>query len=174
MRTFLSPLAFALLLLAASVQADPMNFMIEGFTFIRPPDWQWIETDVTTRRAQLKISDPSGPTADVMFYFYKKGDDFGWPENCIRRWQAQFQERADIKPKIEKATFGVNKVTYAHMQGTYKIGKPIVLLPNNALYGAIVETEQGNFMIRMTGPKDLIEKSMSQFRVMVESALKES
>ena len=36
--------------------------------------------------------------------------DFGMPENCLKRWQAQFQERAEIKPKIEKVSVGKNQI----------------------------------------------------------------
>jgi len=41
-----------------------------------------------------------------------------------------------------------------------------------ALAGAIIEADEGNVFIRMTGPKDLVAAANVGFKKMVESALK--
>lgn len=162
----------ALFCVASRAQIQPFNFMIADLTFTRPSSWEWIVPESNTRKAELKIwTEKKNQWSDVVFYLYKPGDDFGKPDSCVKRWVAQFQEKADIKPKVEKITIGTHQVTFAQMEGTYKVGKPVTLLQGHTLYGAIIETAQGNIMIRMTGPKHLAENSIAELKRMIEGAL---
>ena len=72
-------------------------------------------------------------------------------------------------------TLGKRRVTYAEAQGTYLSGMPggpKTAMPNHALLGAIIESDQGNVFVRMTGPIDLVKNSMAEFKKMIESGLK--
>ena len=94
----------------------------------------------------------------------------------MERWFSQFQEPRDqIKAKSEEATAGKHKVTYVQAEGTYLSGMPGAAkteMPDYALAGAIIEADEGSVFIRMTGPKDLVKSSLTDFKNMVERALK--
>jgi hypothetical protein len=50
-------------------------------------------------------------------------------------------------------------------------GGPKTPQPDTMLIGAILESEQGNVFVRLTGPLNLAKSSQGAFRKMVESAL---
>lgn len=171
------PIHIALIVFACltgRLQADPVNFVVSELTFTRPDSWEWLLPESQSRKAHLKIwSEKKNQWADVMFYVYEPGDDYGKPESCLKRWKAQFQERDQIKPKIETVASSKATITFAFMEGTYKIGKPVTLLDDYALFGAIIQTSQGNVMIRMTGPSFLVHKALTDFKQMVGAAVVE-
>ena len=155
--------------------ADPTNFMIEGLTFGRPAKWDWIVPDSNARKAQLRFVDRD-KSVDTSFYWYPAENKQGDPEDCIKRWQAQFRNKNQVQTTIESDTVGKFKVTYAQMEGVYKgFGKesPSVPLPDYALIGAVVPTGKGAVVVRMTGPKELVYKTTKTFKKMIEDALKE-
>jgi hypothetical protein len=154
----------------------PATFKVSEFTFTRPAKWEWVATTSAMRKAQLKIPDAnSKASADVIFFHFGQGDGGGTKAN-VERWYGQFKEPRDqIKPKSEEVTVGKHKVTYVEAEGTYMSGMPGAAqtpMSGYALAGAIIEAEQGNVFIRMTGPKSLVKDSLADFKKMVESALK--
>jgi len=170
---------FLLLCLLSTLRAmadPPATFKVSEFTFNRPANWEWVETSSAMRKAQLKITDPaSKQTADVIFYHFGKGDGGGTKAN-VEGWLGQFKEPRDqIQAKTEEVTIKNHKVTYVQAQGTYMSGMPgaaTTPMPGYALAGAIIEADEGNVFIRMTGPKTLVKTSLPDFKKMVESALK--
>src|SRR5262245_47066046 len=170
---------FALLMLFVGVAfaaEAPTTFKVSDFTFTRPASWEWVEVSSPMRKAQLKVTDTaSKESADVIFFHFGKGDGGGTKAN-VERWFGQFKEPRDqIQAKTEEATIKGHKVTYVQAQGTYMSGMPGAAaspMPGYALAGAIIESEEGNVFIRMTGPKSVVKAAMADFRKMVESALK--
>jgi hypothetical protein len=51
-------------------------------------------------------------------------------------------------------------------------GGPKTPQPNSMLLGAVLESESGNVFVKMTGPAALIKASITEFKQMVEGALK--
>jgi len=128
------------------------------------------------RKAQLKVTDSkSKASADVIFFYFGPGNGGGTKAN-VERWYGQFKEPRDkINPRSEEVTIGKHKVTYVQAEGTYMSGMPggpQTPMPGFALAGAIVEAEQGSVFVRMTGPKELVNVSLAEFKKMVESGLK--
>jgi hypothetical protein len=170
---------FALLLLVAGVAVAaeaPATFKVSEFTFTRPANWEWVETSSAMRKAQLKVMDAaSKESTDVIFFHFGKGDGGGTKAN-VERWFGQFKEPRDqIQAKTEEVTIKGHKVTYVQAQGTYMSGMPgaaTTPMPGYALAGAIIESDEGNVFIRMTGPKSAVKAAMPDFKKMVESALK--
>jgi hypothetical protein len=180
MRTTNSVLALAVLTIACgrfAVAAEaPATFQVSEFTFKRPPAWEWIETTSAMRKAQLKVLNADKKeNAEVVFYYFGQGGGGGTQAN-VDRWLGQFQEpKEQIKAKVEEVTVGKRKVTYVQAQGTYLNGMPggpKTPQPNSMLLGAVLESESGNVFVKMTGPAALIQASISEFKLMVESALK--
>src|SRR5215468_353554 len=163
--------------MAFSARAEaPATFQVSEFTFKRPADWEWVEQTSQMRKAQLKVTDSkSKASADVIFFYFGPGNGGGTKAN-VERWYGQFQEPRDkINPRSEEATVGQHKVTYVQAEGTYLSGMPggpQTPRAGFALAGAIIEAEQGSVFVRMTGPKDLVNASLAEFKKMVESGLK--
>jgi hypothetical protein len=154
----------------------PAKFKVSEFTFTRPGEWEWVPTSSAMRKAQLKITDAKSKGAgEIIFFHFGQGDGGGTKAN-VERWYGQFKEPRDqIKPRSEEVTVGKHKVTYVEAEGTYLSGMPGAAqtpMSGYALAGAIIEADQGNVFIRMTGPKDLVKNSLPEFKKMVESALK--
>jgi len=166
-----------LLFCAISVRAEaPATFKVSEFTFTRPANWEWVETTSSMRKAQLKVPDAKGKAgADVVFFHFGKGDGGGTKAN-VERWLGQFKEpRNQIQARTEDVTIGKHKVTYVQAQGTYLSGMPggaQTPMTDYALSGAIIEADEGNIFIRMTGPKELVSSATADFKKMIEGALK--
>lgn len=165
-------LAFA----SAAIGAEaPKSFKVGEFTFTRPADWQWVESNSTMRKAQLKIPGADGKaSAEVIFFYFGEGGGGGTQAN-IDRWLAQFEEPKDkLKSKVEQATVGGRKISYVQAEGTYLSGMPggpKTPQPNTMLLGAILESDQGNVFVRLTGPVALAKDSQAGFRKMIESGV---
>lgn len=150
--------------------------MVGDLTFVRPSGWEWVTSESKTRKAEMKVWDATkSKNADVTFYWFEKKEAAGKPEECIKRWKAQFTERERLAPKVE--TLNINKcpVTYVMVEGTFKTyqeqDKKIVHLPDYVLLGTVIETKKGNIMIRMTGPKTLAAEATDGLKLMVQNAL---
>jgi hypothetical protein len=167
---------FALGLASTAISAEaPSSFKVGEFSFARPTDWQWVETTSTMRKAQLKVvGADKKENAEVVFFYFGEGGGGGTQAN-IDRWLAQFEEPKDkLNSKVEQVTVGQRKVSYVQAQGTYLSGMPggaKTPQPNSMLMGAILESDQGNVFIRLTGPLSLAKTSQPAFRKMVEGAM---
>ena len=174
-RLVLVPTLFAALtgLRAADAQA---TFKVSEFTFTRPANWEWVESASPMRKAELRVvDDKTKAKAEVVFYHFGPGNAGGTQAN-IDRWFGQFVETRDkISAKTEDITVGKHKVTYVSAEGTYKSGMPggpQTPMPNYALLGAIIEASEGSVFVKMTGPKELTKSATSDFKKLVEGALK--
>ncbi|HWF17916.1 MAG TPA: hypothetical protein VG754_01530 [Verrucomicrobiae bacterium] len=167
---FLAAIFFA----AAPLRADsPTTFNVGEFTFTRPAKWEWVEVTSSMRKAQLKVIDADGKaSADVVFFQF--GPQAGSVKANVDRWLRQF-DPSGKEPKIEETTIGKTKVTYVEAEGTYHSGMPggpLTPMPDSALMGAIMESEDGNVFVKMTGPKALVKASIADFKKMIESGPK--
>lgn len=161
---------------AGALAADgPATFKVSEFTFTRPATWEWVESASAMRKAQLKInSEDQKGSAEVVFFHFGAGQGGGSKAN-IDRWLGQFQEPRDaLHPKTEDTTVAGRKVSYVSADGTYMDGPPggqKTPRPGYTLLGAIIESDEGNVFIKLTGPAALARSSQPAFRKMVESAL---
>jgi hypothetical protein len=173
MRTFPLVAVFAALVNFQLLGAEsPKTFKAGEFTFTRPADWQWVEVTSSMRKAQLKVTgaDKSQP-AEVVFFYFGEGNGGGTKAN-VDRWLGQFQEK--INPKVEDVKAGKHAVTYVQVEGTYLSGMPggpKTPQPNSMLLGAIIESNEGNVFIKMTGPLSVVKSSKETFKRMVEEPL---
>ena len=167
-------LAFAFPALAA----DPATFQVGAFTFKRPAAWAWVPVNSAMRKAQLHVPDPTnpaGPGADITFFHFGAGQGGGVDAN-ISRWLGQFAETADaLKPVVEKADLKGVKVTRVRVaSGTFSSGMPggpTTAMTNYGLYGAILESPEGDVFVKMTGPAELVNAAAPNFEAMVQSPL---
>jgi hypothetical protein len=94
----------------------------------------------------------------------------------VDRWFKQFVEPTNqINPKVEVTTIGKTKVTYVEAQGTFKDGMPggpTTPMTGFALMGAILESDDGDVFVKMTGPKALVQSLTAEFKKMIERGAK--
>jgi hypothetical protein len=152
------------------------TFAVSEFTFTRPASWEWVESTSSMRKAQLKVTDAATKTsAGVTFYYFGAGGAGGVQAN-VDRWLKQFAEPTnEINAKVENATIGKTKVTYVQAEGTFKDGMPggpVTPMSGYALIGAILESDDGNVYVKMTGPKALVKSLTTEFKRMIESGPK--
>src|ERR1043166_8393829 len=129
--------------------------------------------DFQMRKAQMKINGKDNqPGAEVVFFYFGEGGGGGTQAN-IDRWLGQFQEpKEKLHPKVEETTIKKHKVTFVQVEGTYMSGMPGASRspqPNSMLFGAILESDQGNVFIKLTGPAKLVRDSQETFKKMVVS-----
>jgi hypothetical protein len=155
---------------------SPTDFVVGGFTFVRPTSWEWMPVSSPMRKAQLKVADStSKPSAGVVFFLFPHGSSGGVKAN-VDRWLRQFSgSRESLGAKIEETTIGKIKVTYVQAEGTFNSGMPggaLTPMPDYGLMGAILESDNGDVFVKMTGPKNLVKSSVADFKKMVAAAAK--
>jgi hypothetical protein len=103
----------------------------------------------------------------------------GTVEQNIDRWIGQFvgPGGSAAKPQRDKATISGCTVEIVDLSGTYKDtpggplagGKPI-MRDNYRMLGAIIQTkDQGNYFLKLYGPKATIDENATGFHEMVKS-----
>jgi hypothetical protein len=167
----------ALIISTSGLRAEEhATFPVGEFIFTRPVKWEWVESTSKMRKAQLKVTDAaSKASADVAFYYFGTNGAGGVQAN-VDRWLGQFAEPKDqINAKVEHTTVGKTKLTYVQAEGTYNSGMPggaVTPMPDYALVGAILESDQGNVYVRMTGPKAFVRSAVVDFKKMIEDGPK--
>lgn len=176
-RCFLACL-FVIAVVLPVLAADPATFKVGAFTFKRPPSWTWAPVNSSMRKAQLLVPDPTnpaGPGAEVTFFHFGAGQGGGVDDN-VSRWLGQFAETGEaLKPVIEKAEVKGTKLTRVRVSsGTFSSGMPggpTTPKTNYGLYGAILESPEGDVFVKMTGPAELVNAAAPNFEAMVQSPL---
>ena len=98
-------------------------------------------------------------------------------EANLSRWLGQFKETGDaLKPVIEKAEVKGTKVTRVRVaSGTFSSGMPggpTTPMDHYGMYGAILESADGDVFVKMTGPAELVNAAAPNFEAMVQSPLR--
>ena len=147
----------------ASTQAVPgeLHFKVpEGWTVEKPTS--------EMRFAQYKLPKAEGDSDDallVVFYFGK--GQGGTPEANIERWINQVKQ-PDGSPSKDKAKLGTTMVnglavSTVDVLGTYSGGMSQDSTPKDAsaiyrLRGAIIETPNGSYFAKLTGPQKTVNR----------------
>ena len=158
--------------------ADPTAFTVGAFTFRRPAGFAWVPVNSPMRKAQLRFTDPAHPereAADVTFFHFGPGQGGGVDQN-LGRWLGQFQEKADVlNPELESATVNGTKITRVRVDhGTFSSGMPggpTTPVTDYGLFGAILESPQGDVFIKMTGPAEVVKAAAADFERLIGSPL---
>jgi len=154
-------------LLAASLAAS--------LTYTAPAGWKTVPTTSSMRVAQFALPHAAGDTADAELVVYYFGGSGGTVEANIERWVAQMQQ-PDGKPsstaaKRQSRTINGLKVTLVDVGGTYVAevtpgSTQRHNSPNFRLRAAVIETTNGPYFIKLTGPAKTVagaEKAYEQF-----------
>ena len=99
------------------------------------------------------------------------------PQN-IDRWKAQFDGLKDDDAKVEEKEIAAQKVHFVDIKGTYKdsmgggpfAGGQIKKMPNYRMLGLIIDSkEDGLTFIKLTGPNDVVEKLVDDWKKMADA-----
>ena len=160
------------LLLAALL--FPITFTAT-LTFSAPAGWKAGGPSSSMRVAQFVLPRAAGDAADADLVVYYFGGSGGTVEANIERWLGQMQQ-PDGKPssavaKRESRTINGLKVTLVDVSGTYIAEMTPGSAqrhnsPNFRLRAAVIETPNGPYFIKLTGPSRTIaaaDKAFEQF-----------
>ena len=155
--------------------ADPATFAVGTFTFKRPAAWKWIAVAANSmRKAQLRVDGEGGLGPDVVFFTFGAGQGGGVNAN-VSRWVGQFEQTdgAAVKPVEETAEIKGTKITRVRVDsGTFNSGMPggpTTPQADYGLYGAILESKDGDVFVKLTGPAALVRAAAADFEAMIQS-----
>ena len=160
--------------LSASFAADaPAQFKVSEFTFKPPTNWHWNKVEKPMRKAQLTVGEGK-ESAEVVFFSFP-GNAGGTQAN-VDRWLAQFEEDpSKLNSRTEKIGPAGKQATVVQAEGTFMAGDPggpKTAQAGSMLLGAIMDSDEGNVYIKMTGPKKTVVAAAPAFRKMIEDALR--
>jgi len=162
--------SLSLLLLLAATAPAAEAFKVGAFDFTVPEGWTKVQPSSPMRNAQLEIA--QGPAkAEVTFFHFGAGAS-GTPADNVTRWFAQFPG-SDDKRETKKTEINGVRVTFATTEGTFSSGMPggpTTPLADHALCGAILEHQNGDVYVKMTGPAGVVKSATEAFHKMISQS----
>ena len=151
---------------------------VAGLTFSAPAPWKSVPTASSMRVAQYALPRAAGDAADAELVVYYFGGSGGTVDANIERWLGQMQQ-PDGKPSSAVAKRGTRtinglKVTLVDVGGTYVAEMTPGSAqrhnsPNFRLRAAVVETPNGPYFIKLTGPAKTVAASETSFEAFLSS-----
>jgi len=174
----LSSLALALAFSSARADEKPAEIKAGSLTFKATSPWQAKKEPRPMSAGGFTLASDSGAApVEADFYHFGNGQG-GDVEANMKRWQAQFVPGEDgkaVAPKREEATVNGHKVHYVTITGTFLSGPAMspkkTPVPGSAMIGAIVEHDDGNIFIKVTGPEKSVLGAAEGVRKLVADAL---
>ena len=161
--------------LVAAGLSVTMPLMAAGLTWSAPSAWKTVPTTSSMRVAQFALPRAAGDALDAELVVYYFGRSAGSVDANIQRWIGQMQQ-PDGKPssavaRQSKRTVNGLAVTLVDVSGTYVAevspgSTERHNSPNFRLRAAVIETANGPYFIKLTGPARTVaahEKHVEQF-----------
>ena len=149
-----------------------------GLAFTAPAGWKTVPTSSSMRVAQYALPRAAGDMQDAELVVYYFGGSGGTVEANIERWVGQMQQ-PDGRPssavaKRQSRTINGLKVTLVDVPGTYVAEMTPGASerhnnPNFRLRAAVIETTNGPYFIKLTGPAKTVAASEKQFEAFLGS-----
>jgi hypothetical protein len=170
--------ALVLLPLGLVLGADGPTQTIDagGLTFEAPAAWKSGRPTSSMRRAELKVSPVEGDQdpAELVVFAFPGGA--GTVEANVKRWQSQFKDADGNPPRIESKSVPGKNVTVTRVEtaGHYFPsqfpGRPKEPdRPHYRLLGAIVQTSETGYFLKMVGPDKTMQAARADFDQMIAS-----
>ncbi len=142
---------------------------VKGHGFTLPVDWKKVEPSSQMRNYQADVPKAAGDAENGEFVVTVAG---GGIDANIKRWAGQFGGADAIKGKYEVKTAGGGTATVAELEGPYSAMTMQGPQPPKDGYkqlGAIVSTPDGDFFLKLVGPKKTVDQYKAAFDAMVGS-----
>ena len=163
---------------ALIVPAMVLHIYAAGLTYTAPPEWKPVTTSSSMRVAQFALPHKSTDAVDGELVIYYFGGSGGTVEANIERWIGQMNQ-PDGKPsstlaKRDTRTVNGLKVTLVDVSGTYVAemspgSGQLHNSPGFRLRAAVIETANGPYFIKLTGPAQTIAAFDKQYEAFVSS-----
>ena len=151
---------------------------LASLIFSAPAGWKPVATSSSMRVAQFALPRAAGDPADAELVVYYFGGSGGTVEANIERWVGQMRQ-PDGKPSsavAKRASRTINglEATLVDVSGTYVAemtpgAKERHNSPNFRLRAAVIETSNGPYFIKLTGPAKTIAASEKAFEAFLAS-----
>ena len=142
---------------------------VEGHTFTLPTEWKKAEPAFAMRKYQADVPKVAGDAENGEFVVTVAG---GGLDANIKRWAGQFGGAESLKGKYEVKTASGGTATVAELEGPYSamtMQGPQPAKDGYKQLGAIVSTPQGDFFLKLVGPKKTVDQFKAAFDAMVGS-----
>jgi hypothetical protein len=156
---------------------NPDKVLIGRFTFQRAENWRWNDTrsDIANVLESVSFEVNAGGMTNVCRVFinhFRPGSSAGNKRETLKRWKDQFPTVTGHVAFGPPQKIGTNEVAYCSINGTFKPEKKSPAVRKNyALYGAVIEDDGGNIVLRVMGPQNWVDATKSDFKKMIRSAL---
>jgi hypothetical protein len=144
-----------------------LALLAPGLTFMTPDGWRPSQPSSSMRVAEFTLPRVAGDAEDAQLVVYYFGGSGGSVDANMQRWIGQIQQ-ADGKPSsavAKKETRKVNglALTLVDVSGTYvaEMSPGATARNNKAHYrlrAGVVETSNGPYFIKLTGPEKTVAK----------------
>lgn len=141
-----------------------------------PVGWRRVQPSSSMRRAQYAIPGATDAENGELTVFYFGAGQGGAIDENVRRWQGQFSDEpgAPPAPPTQQRTVNNLRVHLTERFGRFNGG---MAMPGAApsghdhwgMLGAIVETDQGPWFFKLTGPRATVEGARARFNDLVGS-----
>lgn len=139
----------------------------DKISFDYSSNWEKVKPANRIVEAELKIPRVGEDEQDGRLTIMGAG---GSIEANIQRWQGQFSGAEAKSHKLfENTTLVDIEGTYMDAPGGPFSGKPKIERKNYRMLAAIIQTKNGNYFVKLYGPKATISKNESLFHEMIES-----
>jgi hypothetical protein len=147
--------------------------------YIAPENWMVQQPSSSMRKAEFSLPGVEGDEAAELAVFFFPGTG-GSVQANLDRWYGQFKQPDGSATKDHAKTQDVDvnglQVTVVHVTGTYlksqspmMMGGPVEEMPNYAMLAAIVETANGPWFFKATGPQKTVDHWLDSFDEFVRS-----
>lgn len=142
----------------------------EAIVWKVPASWKSVPNPSSMRIATYRIPAASGAADEAEMSVVRAG---GSAEANIDRWVAQFTDPSSEK-RAKKVVHGL-KISTVEVSGTFQAGAmtttDAVATPRTGwmLEGAVVETDEGSYFFKLTGPSASIKRGRRDFDALVDS-----
>lgn len=140
------------------------------FAWVTPEGWHEAQDDPSGMRF---INLQFGPHGEGECYLSLMPGKAGGMEANINRWRSGQMGLPALKPEeiaqLPKKPLLGREATYVELDGDYKNVGAAQASKNFRLVGLILAAPQATLFVKMTGPKELVEKNMPAFEEFVQS-----
>lgn len=147
-----------------------------GLKFQAPKDWKSNPPRNAMRKAEMVIPAVAGDKEPTEFAVFVFRGGAGSIQANLERWEQQFRDASGKAPKAEPKKVkgkGGAELTRVELSGTYTEptfgqGEP-KHKPGHRLLGAIIETQEMAYFLKLTGPEATIKAATPAFDKLLES-----
>ena len=154
---------------APGPKVDGKAVNVDTHTFTMPGNWKEVPPANSMRKYQASVTKSAGDPEDGEFSVLTGG---GGVDANINRWTGQFGGPSSLVTKREIKTASGSTAIVVELEGAYSAMTMQGQQPPKADFaqlGAVVTTEQGDYFLKLIGPKKTVTDSKPAFDAMVGS-----